>query len=72
MEGPIPPVPDRLVPQPQSRAEQRGRREPRQRERPFHAEGEEHVGAPAESAVLQHKPTHAHEDGVGERIDVTA
>ncbi|MBK7878537.1 MAG: hypothetical protein IPJ77_23010 [Planctomycetes bacterium] len=72
MEHPIAPVPDRLVPQPKAHAERRGRRAARPRERAHALHDDARTEASVEPAAAPHKQHHAHEDGVGERIDVTA
>jgi len=71
VDVPIPSVPDRLVPQPKAHAERRRRREQPPREQ-AHDTTEAHPDASHDDAHASHPTPHAHEDGVGERIDITA
>lgn len=71
MEGPIQPVPaDHVVPQARLNPDRRKQRGDAQRERPFALP--EVPTSPEPPPATSERPTPIHEDGVGERIDVTA
>ncbi|MBI5365142.1 MAG: hypothetical protein HZA53_18335 [Planctomycetes bacterium] len=71
MEGPIHSVPiEHVVPKTRPNADQRKQRGDAQREHPFTVPDLQNPTEPP--PAKSERPTPIHEDGVGERIDVTA